>query len=322
MGSIKKFEVIVVGELNVDLILNKIAAFPEIGKEVLSETMTLTLGSSSAIFASNLSSLGAKVAFLGKIGKDIFGKLVLESLESKGVDTSLIIQSAEINTGATVVLNFDQDRAMITHAGAMEHLHIEDVLPDQPSKAKHLHFSSYFLQTGIKKDIVSLFHEAKNAGLTTSFDPQWDPWEKWDLDLEKILPHVDLFLPNEKELCLLTGMDTAPEAIAKISGYANTVIVKQDNKGSLCFHKGELHKEPAFLNEQVVDSIGAGDSFNAGFVYKFIQGAPLKECQRFGNLTGAISTTAAGGTTAFSDKQNILKNAKERFGFEEFKYEG
>src|SRR5687767_11395669 len=131
----KDIDVIVVGELNVDLILNQISSFPEIGKEILAQQMTLTLGSSSAIFASNLSSLGAKVAFIGKIGQDQFGEVVLQSLKAKGVDTGLIIQSSALHTGATVVLNFDEDRAMVTHPGAMDDLHLADISPEQLSRA-------------------------------------------------------------------------------------------------------------------------------------------------------------------------------------------
>ena len=88
-----RFDVIVVGELNIDIIMNGINRFPEIGKEILAESLDVTLGSSSAIFASNLSSLGSRVSFLGKIGKDEFALTVLNSLQSKGVDTSNIIQS-------------------------------------------------------------------------------------------------------------------------------------------------------------------------------------------------------------------------------------
>lgn len=79
----KKFDVIVIGELNVDLILNQIHSFPEIGKEKFADTMTLTLGSSAAIFASNLSVLGMKVAFIGMVGNDVFGRFCKEELEKK-----------------------------------------------------------------------------------------------------------------------------------------------------------------------------------------------------------------------------------------------
>ena len=151
----KKFDVIVVGELNVDLILNSIDSFPEMGKEKIAKNMNLTLGSSSAIFASNLSSLGAQVGFIGKIGNDAFGNLVKDSLSAKKVNTDMLITSDKWNTGVTIVLNYEEDRAMVTYPGAMEHLTMNDISEEVISTAKHLHFSSYFLQPGIQKDITN-----------------------------------------------------------------------------------------------------------------------------------------------------------------------
>ncbi len=315
----KKYDVLVVGELNVDLILNKIDGFPEIGKEKLADEMTLTLGSSSAIFASNLSALGAKVAFLGKIGHDQFGELVLQSLQAKGVSTELIIQDAHLNTGATIVLNYEQDRAMVTHPGAMNHLTIHDIKKEHLQKAQHLHFSSYYLQPGIKKDVGRLFQLARSSGLTTSFDMQWDPAEKWDLDIEGILPFVDVFLPNQQELFFLTGQNNLHDAIAKLGDSINTIVVKMGTEGSYLFDRQKNIKIhlPAFTNNKhFVDAIGAGDSFNAGFIFKFIQGENLETCQRFGNLCGAINTTAAGGTSAFKNYQQIMKLAREYFNYD------
>ena len=173
----KKFDIIVVGELNIDLILNQIDGFPEVGKEILADKMTLTLGSSSAICASNLSSLGLKVAFIGKLGNDIFGQFIIHSLEEKGVDTSLIIIDEKLKTGATIALSYDEDRAMVTHQGAMSHLSMDDIDEVQLKLADHLHFSSYFFQPGFKGSLDSLFKKAKDAGLTTSLDIQWDPSE-------------------------------------------------------------------------------------------------------------------------------------------------
>jgi sugar/nucleoside kinase (ribokinase family) len=307
--------VIVVGELNVDLILNRIDSFPEMGKEKLAKEMTLTLGSSSAIFASNLSSLGSEVSFLGKIGQDSFGDLVISSLESKGVNTDLVIRSESLKTGATIVLNYDEDRAMVTHGGAMEALKIEDISESVLKNAQHLHFSSYFLQPGLKKTIGDLFKMAKRLGLTTSFDAQWDPNEKWDLDLYSVLPSVDVLLPNKQELLNLTQKSTIDDALEFLSPVANTIAVKLGNKGSIVYSNNEKSIKEPFLNTDVVDAIGAGDSFNAGFIHKFIQKCTIEECQEFGNLTGAISTTAAGGTTAFKDYDTVIKIAKDRFGY-------
>lgn len=311
------FDVIVVGELNVDLILSHMASLPEVGKEKIAKKMTLTLGSSSAIFASNLSSLGMKVAFLGKVGGDVFGRLVLENLEKKKVDTALVDVGTNLNTGATIVLNFDEDRAMVTHQGAMESLTMADVTPDKLILAKHLHFSSYFLQPGFKESLGDLFRMAKGLGLTTSLDIQWDPMEKWEFNTKEILPFVDVFLPNEAELLHLTGQNNISDAIKQVDGLSRLTVVKKGNEGSLLsYNKKQIRKGP-FLNKHVVDAIGAGDSFNAGFIFKFVKGCHPEQCQVFGNLMGAISTTGAGGVGAFEDYETTLRMAREKFGYTE-----
>ncbi len=310
----KMYDVLVVGELNVDLILDEIGKFPEVGKEVLADRMTLTLGSSSAIFASNISSLGAKVAFIGKIGNDKFGEIVLDSLKAENVDVSLLKIDRLLDTGITVVLNVDEDRANVTYPGAMNHLTIEDITEEDLMKAKHLHFSSYFLQPGMWKGLGELFKKAKKLGLTTSFDMQWDPLETWKLDIADVLPNVDVFLPNENELMFLAGKDNLNDAIESIKEYTNILVIKRGNKGSMVHFNDQLLDLPPFLNKQVVDAIGAGDSFNAGFIYKFINGNSIPECQKFGNLTGAVSTTAAGGTTAFKVYEDFRNIAKDKFG--------
>lgn len=311
----KELDVIVVGELNVDIILNKMDRFPEMSKEILAGSLDLTLGSSSAIFASNLSSLGSRVAFIGKIGQDGFADTVMTSLQSKKVDTSRILKSATLNTGATIVLNFDQDRAMVTYPGAMEDLKLEDIDMEFLSSARHLHFSSIFLQPGIRHNLPLLFSKAKSSGLTTSLDPQWDPAEKWDIDLAQLLPQVDIFMPNLMEFLMLTGTASLAEGIHQVKQYAPhlTLVVKNGAKGAFGWDGGEIQHQPAFLNEKVVDCIGAGDSFNAGFIHKFISGASLSKCLEYGALTGAVSTAKAGGTGAFATPEIMRELAAGLF---------
>lgn len=311
-----KFDILVIGELNVDLILNEIESIPEIGKEKLARTMSLVMGSSSANFACNLASLGNKVGFIGKIGKDSFGELVLRNLELKKVDRSLIIQDEQCNTGATIVLNFDQDRAMVTYPGSMEELALREIPAHEFTNARHLHLSSYFLQKALKQDTGALFEMAKQAGLTTSIDIQWDPHEKWDFDYKTILPFIDVFLPNEAEITHLTGKHDLRSAIRKIKEYGNIIVVKCGEKGSWAWKDNELIHVPAFVNDTIVDAIGAGDSFNAGFIHQLLRGASMKQCLVFGNLMGAISTTAPGGTAAFTDYNGIMKTARSRFRYE------
>lgn len=309
----KRFDILALGELNADLILNKVDGEPEIGKEKFAQDMILTLGSSTAIFAANIASLGANTAFVGMIGKDSFGDLVKSSLKSKGVDTSLLIETDKAATGATIVLNYNEDRAMVTYQGTMDMMSFADINKGVFSQTRHVHISSIFLQSGIKKDLTEILSYAKKMGVTTSLDTQWDPIEKWDFDYAHILPLVSVFIPNEKELLLLTASENLDEAIEKIRPYINTCVIKRGSKGSLLIQKDTKNDMPAFLNTEVVDAIGAGDSFNAGFIFQYIQGKSLIECQQFGNLTGAINTTAAGGTGAFSSKENIIQTAKEKF---------
>jgi sugar/nucleoside kinase (ribokinase family) len=316
MSANKVYDVLVAGELNVDIILNYLNKFPEMGKEVLAEQMTITLGSSSAIFASNLSVLGTRVAFAGALAKDQFGHQILSSLQEKGVVTDYIVYTKERSTGATIALNFDEDRAMITYPGAMSVFSVEDVPEKLFTESRHLHVSSIFLSVNLKREVCKLFRKAKSFGLTTSLDPQWDPEERWDIDFKSLLSDVDVFLPNEAELRALTGSVTTEEAVRKIRNYSNNIlIVKSGRNGAFLWKGQESIHQPAFLNEKVADSIGAGDSFDAGFIHQFIQGKNMKQCLEFAALTGAINTTRPGGTTAFKNLEQVKAIAESTFNY-------
>lgn len=314
-NTAKKYDVLVAGELNVDLILNKIDGYPSMGKEVLADEMTVTLGSSSAIFASNLKTLGTSVAFIGKLGTDNFGDFILNALGCKGVDTTHIIRTPQYNTGATMVLNYREDRAMVTYPGAMAHFTVHDISDSLLQSARHLHVSSVFLQQGLKADVIKLFKKAKAFGLTTSVDPQWDPAEKWDIDLAALLPYIDIFMPNAAELKALTSNSSLTAALHAIKDKGYITVVKDGSNGAYLNCGGNLMYQPAYLNKTVADSIGAGDSFNAGFIHYFIHGKPKKDCLEFGALIGAVNTTHAGGTGAFSSLQQVKQIASTTFKF-------
>lgn len=309
----KKFDVIAIGELNVDLILNNINGIPEVGKEKFAKEMSLTLGSSTAIFAANIACLGSKTGFIGMIGQDTFGDLIESNLSSKGVDTSMLIKSDRYSSGATICLNYNEDRANVTYQGAMDFMSFDDIDKNIFTKTKHIHISSIFMQSGIKRDLLDILKTARDNNVTTSLDTQWDPNEKWDLDYEKVLPYVDVFLPNETELMFITRSITLEEALYKITPYIHICAVKRGRKGSLLLQNNQpsIHLE-AFLNNNVVDAIGAGDSFNAGFIHALLRGDTAENAQITGNLTGAINTTAAGGTGAFTSKEAVKTIARER----------
>ena len=311
----KPFDVLVIGELNVDLIMDQIERLPEIGKEIIADRMTITLGSSSAIFASNLSTLGSKVSFVGQLGQDHFGDFVIESLHSQGVNTDYVIRSSTHATGATVVLNYSEDRAMVTYPGAMKYLTVHDIPDVAFTQCKHLHLSSIFLQPGLTDDLVSLFQRAKQLGLTTSIDPQWDPSERWAFSFRELLPFVDVFMPNIKELNAMTRTNSLQDGLNSLHAHGNVIVVKNGSDGAFLWDGKLLTHQKPFLNTKVADSIGAGDSFNAGFLHKYLKKAPLTECLEFGALTGAINTTRSGGTAAFKNFGLVKEIAQSAFNY-------
>lgn len=311
----KQFDVLVAGELNIDLILDKLDQFPVVGKEIIAADMVYTLGSSSAIFASNLSTLGVSVNYCGCIGKDNFGDKIINDLAAKNVNTSNIIRSKTSGTGITVAFNFNQDRAMVTYPGAMNELKQNDITDDMLKQAQHLHVSSVFLQPALKPGLVDLFKRAKQFGLTTSLDPQWDPAENWNCDWKNLLPLVDVFLPNIEELKNITQKINLSDAVNAIKNSANLIVAKNSTEGATAFYKDEIVEQPAFINHDFADAIGAGDSFNAGFIRQFIRDKSLKQCAELGAVCGAINTTQKGGTAAFKDFDTVKKIAKEKFNY-------
>lgn len=214
-------------------------------------------------------------------------------------------------------MSYDEDRANLTYQGAMDAMGLKDLNPALFRNTRHIHISSVFMQSALKKDLLPILQLARENHITTSLDTQWDPTEQWDLDYPAILPLVSVFMPNEKELCALTRSETEEEAVEKILPYIQTAVIKQGSRGSLLLSRdGFRYEMQAMLNSQVVDTIGAGDSFNAGFITQYVQGKSLIDCQRYGNMTGAVSTTAAGGTGAFISREAVERVARERFGFE------
>lgn len=301
----KRKKLLVVGELNVDLILNEIDGFPEVGNEIIAEQMEFTLGSSSAIMASNIATMGTSTAFCGKIGADRLGDFVLGELQKKNVETSFINISKTHKTGITVVMNYDQDRANVTYCGAMEDFTIRDIPWSELQDFDHFHLSNYFLQKGLQKDILQIFKQAKEAGLTTSLDLQVDPEGKWNFDYKNVLPYVDIFLPNVSELIHLTGKKDLESAILEVKPQANTLAIKMGNKGSLLVSGEERISILPFLNTCFKDAIGAGDSFNAGFIHEYLKGSSWSTCLKNANLMGSLNTTCAGGTAAFTSASEI-----------------
>jgi sugar/nucleoside kinase (ribokinase family) len=312
--NMPRFDVTIAGELNLDLILYGLPADLPRERELLADRMMLTLGSSSAIFAHNLACLSNRVGFQSRIGKDELGEIALKRLAESGVDTSRVICAKESKTGLTVILQHDRWRNILTYSGSIAELTIRDLNFDYLADSRHFHLASFYLQSGLRREVPELFRRMKAAGLTTSLDTNDDPEDRWGADLRSVLPHVDVFLPNEREACKIAGTDDLELAISGLSQMVPTLVVKLGPKGAIAQGAGARLECPAVKVESV-DPVGAGDSFDAGFLHQYVRGADLETCLRWGNLAGALSTTRPGGTEAFRDREHREKFLREHAEF-------
>jgi sugar/nucleoside kinase (ribokinase family) len=302
----KKFDVLAIGELNVDLIVTGLKSMPVLGREIIVDGCSLTLGSSTAICACGIAKLGMKTGFHGKVGCDKFGDVVLESLKKYKIDTDSIIIDNQINTGITISLSMAKDRALVTYLGAIEELSFDDIDLNLIKNTRHIHVGSYFLQNRLREGLSKLFAFAREYGVTTSLDSGWDDTGNWDYGIHEVLKHTDIFLPNEVEALNITKAKNISEAINILSNYAKIVAVKCGPKG-VVGKQGDLILEEVTFDFEPVDTTGAGDSFNAGFIYGFLNGFGLEKCMKYGNACGSISVTRVGGASACASLDEVQK---------------
>ncbi len=301
-------KILVIGEINPDLILMNYSQFPVLGREVLVEGTSLTLGSSSAICAAGLARLGNHVAMLGKIGCDPWGKFCADRLLALGVDTSLVLRDSNVSTGITVSISSPSDRALITYPGAIELLSLRDIDPALLRGFRHLHVSSYFIQHALRPGCRELFELAHDSGMTTSLDPGYDPAETWDGGIRTALEETDVFLPSEVELEGITGRKDPVEGLRALANGHTLTVVKLGAQGCMTLDNGEPLHVPA-RPIQPVDTTGAGDSFNAGFLHAWLNNEPLDAALRLGSACGTLSTQGPGGTGAQATEQQAREFA-------------
>jgi sugar/nucleoside kinase (ribokinase family) len=287
--------ILVVGDVNVDLVLAGARALPAPGKEVLADDFTMALGGASAICAVGLARLGDVVWFRGKVGADPWGDFCLDALAREGVDVSLAIRDPALKTGVTVSITSPEDRALVTYPGAVAALTADEVPDALFAGIDHVHVASYFLQRRLRPGCRALLGRARRRGLTTSLDPGFDPAEAWGVDLLDALEEVDFFFPNEVELRAVSGAADPDEALRRLRDRRARTVAKLGARGCATLDGDEPLRVPPFPID-AVDTTGAGDSFDAGFLHAWLQGRPLLDCLRTATACGALSTRCPGGT--------------------------
>jgi len=301
-----KNRVIVIGELNIDAVASGLSGAPRMGTEILASDFSLTLGSASAIFACGVAKLGHDVTFITRIGSDAFGEICLAALREAGVSTRHVSRDEDLKTGVTISLSTPKDRALVTYLGAIASMGPEEVKRSRLKGHDHLHMTSYFLQTRMQSSFPKIFRNARELGLSTSFDPNSDPSHSWGESIRAVFPFTDLLFLNETEALQLTRERKAANALKVLSKEVSCAVIKLGDRGAVAVKDGEITSAPGFTIDPM-DTTGAGDSFNAGFVSSYLQGRSVAECLRAANACGALSTLRAGGTAGQPTRQGLRK---------------
>lgn len=295
-----QYDIFVQGPMFCDLIFTNLPSMPVLGEEIFAGDFTVTIGG-SAIVAVGLQRLGANVGLIADIGNDPLSKLLKTMLQEMNVDTTLIREHPHPLPQVTAALSFPHDRAFVTRfVKPKEPVDLRQVFQEYP--AKHIHLSS-FLGALELSDACQIAHE---FGLTVSLDPGWDEDGLRDPRLHQMITELDVFLPSQSELCYIADEDDVEAALSQTAKTMKDgmIILKQGKNGATAFSENLRESVPA-LPVTPIDTTGAGDSFDAGFLFRYIQGQPLADCMKYGAICGALSTTKAGGATSAPTHEEV-----------------
>ncbi len=292
----KPYDIVVFGDTCVDLILSDKDIKPQFGQaEKIVSGYELEMGGSCCIFAAQAAKLGLSVRLLGRVGDDSYGRLIIDTLRSAGVDTESVIVDSTLKTGITVHLAQDDDRAMLTYPGSLNALTAADATDEILASARHLHYGSLYLQTGLLPRWIEILERAKRLGLSVSLDTNWDPQEEWDQGFLRALNYIDVLLPNEQEAQHLSGRSDLPSAISFLREQVPLLVVKQAEAGAFAWLRGRRARQAVMPAESGGDGVGAGDSFDAGFLAGWLSDLPLETCLAIACQCGRAVASGRGG---------------------------
>ena len=304
----KKFDIAVIGDVNPDLILTGKDIIPEFGQvEKWIDDAELTIGGSAGIFAVGAAKLGLKVTFIGKVGDDHFGHFMKNRMTAQGIDVSGLVIDPSVKTGLSISLSDGNDRAILTFGGSNLLLNFQDIDFEIVAQSRHLHSGSFYLLNNIRQDLAIVYKKAKEMGLSTSIDTNYDPKEKWEGDIFNVLDYTDVFLPNMTELMAISGEKDPDSAIRHLTKNRNLLVAVKNGEDGAFAEKDKVRYSAETIQVKPVDTTGAGDSFDAGFLFGFLNGLEIEKSLRIGCICGALSTLGIGGTSAQADREDLTK---------------
>jgi len=298
-------DVLCAGIIVADHVCAPIPKLPAAGELVLADRLVLTVGGCAANVALDLSKMEVQAAVLGRVGGDIFGRVVVEMLQASKVDASGIRVSPSCDTSQTLIVNVQgEDRRFIHTFGANAEFRAADIPLDLATRCRVLYLGGYLLMERMLQDeLIPLFAAARNAGAKIVLDVVTPGPDDYLPRLERLLPHVDVFLPNEMEGQLITGeSDPVKQAETFRQLGAGTAIVTLGGGGAIVVGDG-LRLKSGTYQVPFVDGSGGGDAFAAGYIYGLIKNLNTEDCLRVASALGASCVRAIGTTTSVFTRQ-------------------
>jgi sugar/nucleoside kinase (ribokinase family) len=303
--------VVFLGDFNVDLIMAGLQGVPMPDREVGCTAFDIVMGASCCIAAAVYARLGGAAAVCGLSGTDDFGAIMRARLSEAGVRTGLVARDPGGKTGVTVNLVQAQGRSQVTFPGAMGAFSGAHVPARAFRRLRHLHISGIYQAQSLLPDVAGLLRRAAAAGATTSMDCQWDLTERWE-NLDEWLPRLDWLFVNDQEARSMTGEADSRRALRALASRTRRPVLKAGPAGAWVMD-GETELRVPGHAVTVVDTIGAGDNFDAGFLFAVIEkGMETAAAAQFANAAAARSCTFRGGTAAASTFNDVVRFMERR----------
>lgn len=298
----KNCDILVIGDINPDIIITGAEKYPGPGEEILVNDINVTTGGGAAITSLALAKLGLNVTLYGCIGKDVFSEMLLKDLTDVGVDISNIIRLDDVKAGSTIAISNEIDRSFITYRGALDKLDLYSISDELINKCDYCFLHNY---NHVKlNEYIHLANRVNKFNKKLFFDVGYDDSEQWDPKIFNLIKKVDYFAPDELEAISFSGKKNIKEALTYLNQFCSNIIVKAGEDGAYAILNNEIINVPTFSTE-VIDTTGAGDSFDAGFIYGVIKGYSLENSLRLANFLGSLSVSAIGGSTGIPKTEKL-----------------
>lgn len=302
----RKWGVFVYGDVNIDIVVPNVEKVPEPGQEEVIPVMETFVGGGAALFAMGAGRLALHPVFQGEVGDDCYGELIRAQFRERGVDDCLLRTSSTHKTGISISFTNKHDRSFLTFPGTNVNINIDAVDVAQVGKASHIHVTGYAGSANHDAYLRFLKKIKEETQTTISFDVGWDASGEWNRRIYELFPYIDVLFMNQTESLHYSRCQTAREAAESFAEKCGMAVIKLGKEGSIAIKDGQFFSASSYTVE-AVDTTGAGDSFNAGFIYGFLSGKSMEECLKCGNGCGALSVTKLGGNTGFPDREELAR---------------